>query len=1134
MAGCSSDELLVRLLDEQIDDDSYRSIVDHIQTCLHCQERLQKITNDQAELHGIPPRLGDSMDACLNSAIASPVPPLASPSSATWPLASSQHARLAATGCSKLDFPDLPEYQILAELGHGGMGVVYKARQRSLNRLVALKMIRAGSLAKPEDLARFRVEAEAVAKLRHPNIIQIYDIGEHDGLPYFALELLEGGSLDEMLAGTPQPGERSAATLATLARAIHAAHEAGIIHRDLKPSNVLYASEGVPKITDFGLAKRLEETGQTETGQVLGSPSYIPPEQAQGLSKNVGPTADVYALGAILYETLTGRPPFKGTSPLDTVMQVLHDEPVPPSRLSPHVPRDLETICLKCLTKEPHRRYSTALALAEDLDRYLANQPVRARRTPPLEKGLKWARRRPTYSALGAVGILIAACALVAAWRSHADHAAHVRQMRAQAQGALTQARDKLLSGGAPVEELSKLVAILDPEPQLAVERFRAADLLLQANARRDEHDARDASLGRYHRFLALRSQALYDDVQDTDRSAAERIALTRGSAAQALKVFAADDTDARCQRPALPDSLTEQERDEIILGSYEMLLVLSDAVSQPLPGESTAQQARAALEILEHAAEIRPQPSQAFHLRRAEYLENSGQADLARQAHAQALRIEPDGAFDHFWLGLDQYKRGCLKPAKQHFDEALRAQPGHFWAQCLLAICDLNARPARPAEAKIHATACLQAHPEAPWLYLLRGFASCQLGADSPDSAEKESHFRDAEADYRHALDRDPSPSFRSALLSNRGLLRFHSGRQKEAIADLQEAIALNPRLMSAYVNMAQIRRQEHQFDQAIELLDRAIALKPDTAPLYRTRAQWNLDRPSPPADARARARADLSAAITRDVPGSRELAGDLAERGRLFLLDKHNQQALDDCDAALRITPNHPEVERSRVQALLELDRLDDAIAASDACLRYGPKSPELLGLRGLAKARKTDFAGAIDDYTLALATQPRVAHLHVRRGWAYLLSGAPQLALRDFEEAIALESSSADAYCGRGSALVAIGRHHEAASDVDQALRRGDSDPRTSYSAARILAQAAQAAQKEPRPRGQPEPSEVKQYQDRALALLADALEHTPSGRRASFWNNIVRGDHAFAAFRRLPEFARLARQYGAPPR
>ena len=313
---------------------------------------------------------------------------------------------------SESELPEVDGYEILAELGHGGMGVVYKAHQQRLSRFVALKMIRAGSLAKPEDLARFRIEAEAVAKQRHPNIIQIFDIGEVGGLPFVALELLEGGSLDAFLAGTPQPGEASAKLLATLARAIHAAHQAGIIHRDLKPSNVMFGADGTPKITDFGLAKRLEEEGYTETGQVLGSPSYIPPEQAQGRAKEVGPAADVYALGAILYEMLTGRPPFKGKTPVETVMQVLNEDPVPPSHLQSQVPRDLETICLKCLAKEPHKRYPSALALADDLDRYLADRPIQARRTPVLERGLKWVRRRPTMSCLLAV-----ACLIVAIWQ---------------------------------------------------------------------------------------------------------------------------------------------------------------------------------------------------------------------------------------------------------------------------------------------------------------------------------------------------------------------------------------------------------------------------------------------------------------------------------------------------------------------------------------------------------------------------------------------------------------------------------------------------------------------------------------------------------------------------------------------
>ena len=273
------------------------------------------------------------------------------------------------------------------------MGIVYKANHLGLKRLVALKMIRSGGPARANLVARFRTEAEAVARLRHPNILQIYDIGEANGLPFVALELLEGGSLGDRLASTPQPARQSAELAMLLARAVHVAHQAGIVHRDLKPSNVLYAFDGVPKITDFGLAKRIDsDDGHTESGQIMGSPSYMAPEQAKGQSRNVGPAADVYALGAILYEMLTGRPPFKGETPIETIRQVVDDDPVAPSKLVPRVPRDLETISLKCLHKDPARRYPSAQALADDLYRYLHGQVIQAARpdsgsAPPSGRG---------------------------------------------------------------------------------------------------------------------------------------------------------------------------------------------------------------------------------------------------------------------------------------------------------------------------------------------------------------------------------------------------------------------------------------------------------------------------------------------------------------------------------------------------------------------------------------------------------------------------------------------------------------------------------------------------------------------------------------------------------------------------
>jgi serine/threonine-protein kinase len=306
-------------------------------------------------------------------------------------------------------WPKVAGYQILGELGRGGMGVVYQARQRGLRRLVALKMILAGAHAGEHQRARFGIEAEAVARLQHPNIVQIYEVGQHEGQPYFSLEFVDGGPLDRQIGGKPQPPRDAARLIETLARAVHFAHRQGIVHRDLKPANILLTQDRVPKITDFGLAKRLEEgdSAQTKSGTIVGTPNYMAPEQARGEVRKVGPHSDLYALGAILYELLTGRPPFQGADAMDTVLQVTRDEPVPPARLQPNTPRDLETICLKCLQKEPAKRYVDCFELAEDSRRFLAGEPIRARPVGPVERLWRWCRRNPKLAGAAATILLL-------------------------------------------------------------------------------------------------------------------------------------------------------------------------------------------------------------------------------------------------------------------------------------------------------------------------------------------------------------------------------------------------------------------------------------------------------------------------------------------------------------------------------------------------------------------------------------------------------------------------------------------------------------------------------------------------------------------------------------------------------
>lgn len=288
------------------------------------------------------------------------------------------------------------DYELMEEVARGGMGVVYKARQTSLNRIVAVKMILGGRLATDQDVKRFRKEAEAAANLQHPNIVSIHETGEHEGRQYFSMDFVEGKNLAQALQGKPLPAGKAAELLKTIAEAVHYAHQRGTLHRDLKPHNILIDASGQPRITDFGLAKRNEEGAElTQTGAILGSPSYMPPEQAAGHHDKVGPASDVYSLGAILYQLLTGKPPFIAETPIATLRKVLEEEPERPARISASVPTDLETICLKCLEKAPEQRYHSARELADELERFVNHEPILARPASQARKAWSWIVRHP-------------------------------------------------------------------------------------------------------------------------------------------------------------------------------------------------------------------------------------------------------------------------------------------------------------------------------------------------------------------------------------------------------------------------------------------------------------------------------------------------------------------------------------------------------------------------------------------------------------------------------------------------------------------------------------------------------------------------------------------------------------------
>jgi serine/threonine protein kinase len=403
------------LADEQIE-----QVAAHLESCADCEAAIQRV---EADADGLLEGLRLSR---------------ASHADAFDLLAEGRPRRASAPDWGEQ--PALPGFEILERLGRGGMGVVYKARQIALNRVVALKRLRSTGR---REAARARVEAEALGRLQHPYIVQIHEVLEHEERVYLALEFVAGGSLQARLNGKPQPCEPAARLIELVARGVHHAHLNDIVHRDLKPANILLAhgeqeaeprgetrtaSYGLPKIADFGVAKWLAgDSGETELGDVLGTAAYMAPEQAAGNLALVGPASDTYSLGVVLYEMLTGRVPLQGTTTLETLALVRSEEPVSPRLLQPHIPRDLETICLKCLEKEPASRYRTAADLADDLSRFLKHQPILARPIPFWERGFKWARRHPAVAALSAalvLAVVLGVAGISWEWRRAEEQAA--------------------------------------------------------------------------------------------------------------------------------------------------------------------------------------------------------------------------------------------------------------------------------------------------------------------------------------------------------------------------------------------------------------------------------------------------------------------------------------------------------------------------------------------------------------------------------------------------------------------------------------------------------------------------------------------------------------------------------------
>jgi serine/threonine protein kinase/tetratricopeptide (TPR) repeat protein len=1173
--ACPAPDVLCQFLDEHLEPDSQAEIGSHVDLCVSCQTTLETLTRRRASdlfgmdtefLDGLSGLDGvdqdrtdepDGIDADAESAD-SPSQTDTDPgpsdrleeSAATDPDRTETYASPGGSGTDpgssvsfaqagafklmdrtefddKYQLPQLAAYELLELLGEGGMGVVYKARQRGLNRLVAVKMIRADRRSSADRLARFRNEAEAVARLRHPNIVQIFEIGTAAGAPFVSLELLEGGSLDQKLAGTPQPGRSAAELVITVARAVQVAHDAGIIHRDLKPSNILFTGDGIPKITDFGLAKRLEsDSGQTESGQIMGSPSYMAPEQAGGRTRNVGPAADVYALGAVLYEMLTGRPPFKGETPVETLHQVIGDEVVPPSRLVSKVSRDLETICLHCLKKDQSRRYGSAGALAEDIERFLTGRPIQARRTPFWERGLKLARRHPVAATLTSLAVL-ATIGLAAAWIAiRARETQRVEGLTSFAIQTLFKAQDDINQKrwGQAEPALTALQEKIRGVRDLGELARRTEGLLAKAKVGRASAETQGRHRDQLTTFRQRRKDALLHETHFTGLGLPYEPEAIKSSARKVLEVFAAQGDKGVPEVGPSPDTLTEREQKEIKDASFEMLLILADA-------EKSAERS---LELLDQAGRLRA-PTRAYLERRADCLARRGDAHAAQELRKKAETLTVDSALDRYLLGKSLYRQGDYSAALPHLDAALQLDPAHFWAHCLSAVCRMQLGHA--FQAKTELTACLQIEPLLPWLYELRGFASYQIAVLAGAAAESvqatgktlkseyEAQLHAAESDYASAFDllaSAPSKELRYGLLVNRGLLWLERREWEKAVADLQEAIKLDDRQWPAFETLAKVYERQDKPDQAIEQFTRAIELRPNSAPLYRARAAVNRGRKDPGPAHRVQALADLEKAIGLDPQASAVLAQDQAHRARLLLQGGRHEEALAACDAALLTDRGHREAHLIRVEVLRKLNRYDDVIRSCDALLARGKPSAELYEFRALAREKINDYPRAIEDYTLAIGVRPAAAEIWARRGVLYLATDAPRPALRDFDEAIRLDSTNADAYVGRGLALAALRRHRDAVADADKSVTLGEPTAKRLYSAARIYALSAPIAAAEVGVDGRSARSLATAYQNMAVRLIGRAVRRELPEKRATFLRDIIQPDPAFSAIRRRLNF------------
>jgi serine/threonine-protein kinase len=1042
----------------KLPDEQCQAIAGHLEQCPTCEATAER-------LDGEADRVICDLRQAVSPAAATPPE---RPSAPSTPAATVLDSSPGAPGDDPDRLPALPGYETLEELGRGGMGIVYKAWQRGLRRLVAVKML--PDCAPPELRARFQVEGEAAARLQHPNIVAVHEVGGDSRRPFLVMEFLEGGSLASKLAGAPLPAREAARLVELLARAVEYAHGRQVLHRDLKPANVLLSADGTPKVADFGLARLLAGGADlTRTGAILGTPSYMAPEQARSGTCPVGPAVDVYALGSILYECLTGRPPFKGVTDLDTLGQVAEVDPVPPRQLQPGVPRDLDTICLKCLHKDPAGRYRSSAELADDLGRYLAGEPIRARPVGSLERGLNWARRRPALAGLGAAVVVLAVglavggvwarqqavgrrTAVEAARADAAIRQAAAEEALAEAHGhrqasrwakvraALERARGHL-AGGGPADLRERIEqAARDADVVAAVDEVR----LRQADIKNERFDTGNADKGY---AAAFRAYGVDVDGPNPDEAAD----LLRDSA-------------VREQLVAALDHWWTVRRLEGDLRGADRLRAVADRVDgEPWRAELRAAMADGDLDRLKGlAGRAAGQPS-AVQSVLALALRSRKALREAEEVLRRGLTEHPDDLWLADGMGFVLVARKQWGEAEGFFRLAVGLRPDSPGVWGNLGNC------LREQGRLDEAVAC---HRTAVRLDSNFAKAHTNLGIDLSRQGKRE----EAVACHRRAIELDPKLALAH---TNLGLAQADQGQLEEAVASYRRALSLDPQFAGTHESLGKALYQQGKRDEAVACFRRAIQLDPNYAPAH-TGLGITLDDEGKGDEAVACYRL----AIQLDPKDGRTWYN----LGNTLYRQKKLTDAVASFRQSIQLDPKFPSAHHNLGVVLADQGKLDEAVACYRQAIRLEPMfAPTWFNL-GLTLHRQgkvdeaaecfrqavrldpkdaqahynlgniLDDQGKLDEaaacFRQALSVDPNYVEAHSNLGFVLLKQRKWDEAVACFRRAIRLSPEFPAAHCNLGLALRELGRFREALEAMEKGHQLGSRSPNWNFpSAARV---------------------------------------------------------------------------------